>query len=73
MFPRRLRFSRFKKTYKTSSSLVLYMPRKKLKQKTEGQKLAEGFFPVDETNIKYAVEKQYKKIHQKFLETVEKP
>jgi DNA topoisomerase-1 len=49
------------------------MPRKKLQPKTEGQKLAEGFFPVDETNIKYAVEKHYKKIDQKFLETVEKP
>ena len=47
------------------------MPRKKI-LKTQAEKTAEGFFPVDETNIKYAIEKTYKKIDRKPLETVEK-
>jgi len=47
------------------------MPRKKI-PKTQEQKLAEGFFPVDETNLKRAIEKPYKKIDRKSLETIEK-
>ena len=47
------------------------MPRKKI-PKTQTEKLVEGFFPVDETNVKYAIEKPYKKVDWKSLETIEK-
>jgi len=47
------------------------MPRKKI-LKTQAEKLAEGFFPVDETTLKHTIEKPYKKIDMKPLETIEK-
>ena len=48
------------------------MPRKKLK-KTKEEKIAEDYFPVDEKDVKYAVEKEYKKPDRKSLEKIEKP
>ena len=50
------------------------MPRKSKKQdKTREEKIAENYFPVDESNVKGAVEKAYKKPDLKSLETIEKP
>lgn len=47
------------------------MPRKQ--KKTKEEKIAEEFFPVDEDDLKYAIEKKYKKPDRKSLEKVEKP
>ena len=47
------------------------MPRKK--KKTQEEKTAESYFPVDESDLKYAVEKEHKTIDRKSLETIETP
>ena len=46
------------------------MPRKQ--KKTKEEKTAEDYFPVDEDDLKHAVEKKYKKPDRKSLEKVEK-
>lgn len=46
------------------------MPRKQ--KKTKEEKIAEEFFPVDEDDLKYAIEKKYKKPDRKSLEKIEK-
>ncbi|MCH8049764.1 hypothetical protein IH979_03610, partial [Patescibacteria group bacterium] len=46
------------------------MPRKL--RKTKREKVVEEYFPVDESDIKHAIEKKYKKPDRKSLETVEK-
>ncbi len=46
------------------------MPRKK--KKTKEEKIAESYFPVDEDDLKHAVEKKYSKPDRKSLEKVEK-
>ena len=46
------------------------MPRKQ--KKTKEEKTAEDFFPIDEDDLKYAVEKTYSKPNRKSLEKVEK-
>lgn len=48
------------------------MPRKKLK-KTIEEKVAEEYFPIDKSDVKYAIEKEYKKPDIKSLEKIEKP
>ncbi len=45
---------------------------KKKTQKSSEQQTAEEFFPVDTDDLKYAVEKQYKKPDKKSLEKIEK-
>ena len=47
------------------------MPRRK-RAKSKEEKLAENFFPVDETSVSHSVEKEYKKQDYKTLEKVEK-
>lgn len=47
------------------------MPKRK-RAKSKEEKLAENFFPVDETSISHSVEKQYKKPDYSTLEKVEK-
>lgn len=42
------------------------------KRKPKEQVIAEEFFPVDETDLKYAIEKPYKEIDLKSLEKIEK-
>ena len=46
------------------------MPRKQ--KKTKEEKIAEDYFPVDKDDLKYAIEKKYKKPDRKSLEKVEK-
>lgn len=46
------------------------MPKKS--KKTKEEKTAENYFPVDADDLKYAVEKEYKKPDRKSLEKVEK-
>ena len=41
-------------------------------KKTKEEKLVENFFPVDEDDLKHAIEKKYKKPERKSLEKVEK-
>ncbi len=48
------------------------MPRRKKQTKTRQEQVAEEYFPVDESDVKYAVEKEYKKPERKSLEKVEK-
>ncbi|HOW36771.1 MAG TPA: DNA topoisomerase I [Candidatus Pacearchaeota archaeon] len=47
------------------------MPRKKIKKSKE-QKTAEEFFPIRQSDLKHAVEKEYKPLDLKKIETVEK-
>ena len=49
------------------------MPRKIRKkiQKTKEEKVAEEYFPVDESNLRYAVEKEFKKPDKESLEKIE--
>lgn len=47
------------------------MPRKKIKKSKE-QKTAEEFFPIRESDLSHAVEKKYKPLDLKKIETVEK-
>ncbi len=42
-------------------------------EKTKEEKVAENYFPVDESDLKHTVEKEYKKPDPKSLETIEKP
>jgi DNA topoisomerase I len=46
---------------------------KKKRKKSKEEKVAENYFPVDETDLKYTIEKKYKKPDRKDLETIEKP
>jgi len=46
------------------------MPRKK--KKTKEEKVVESYFPIDEDDLKYAIEKKYSKPDRKSLEKVEK-
>ena len=39
-------------------------------KKTKEEKLVENFFPVDEDDLKHAIEKKYKKPERKTLEKV---
>ncbi len=48
------------------------MPRRK-REKTRAETSAEEFFPLDSTDVKYAVEKQYKQPDLQSLTKVEKP
>jgi len=48
------------------------MPRKK-QIKTKEEKVVENYFPVDESNLKNTIEKPYKQIDRRSLETIEKP
>lgn len=41
-------------------------------KKTREEKLVENFFPIDEDNLKHAIEKKYKKPERKSLEKIEK-
>jgi len=45
--------------------------RKKAPKKTKEEKLAENFFPVDESDLKHVIEKEHKEIDVKSLEEVE--
>ncbi len=45
---------------------------RKKRAKTKEEKVAEEYFPVDETDLKIAIEKEYKKPERKSLEKVEK-
>ena len=45
---------------------------RKKRKKTKRERIAEGFFPVGEDNLKYAVEKKYSKPDRISLEKVEK-
>ena len=45
------------------------MPRKPPK-KTKEEKIAENYFPVDESDLKYTIEKEYKKPDEKNLEEI---
>jgi len=45
--------------------------RKKAPKKTKEEKLAESFFPVDESDLKHVIEKEHKEIDIKALEEVE--
>jgi DNA topoisomerase-1 len=42
---------------------------RKKKQKPAEQKIAEEYFPVDEGDVKYAIEKQYKPLETEFTQT----
>ncbi len=42
---------------------------RKKKQKPTEQKIAEEYFPVDERDVKYAIEKQYKPLETEFIQT----
>ncbi len=44
----------------------------KIKKKSKEERTAEGYFPVDRTDVKYAVEKSYLKPGRQSLEIVEK-
>lgn len=46
------------------------MPRKK--KKTKEEKVSEEYFPVDEGDLRYAIEKQYKPIETEFTQTPKK-
>ena len=48
------------------------MVRRRAPKKTKEEKLAENFFPVDEDDVKRAVEKKEKQVEEKSLEEVEK-
>jgi DNA topoisomerase I len=48
------------------------MPKRKKQTKTKEEKLASEFFPVDEEDIKYAIEKPYKRPDLKSLIKIEK-
>jgi len=45
--------------------------RKKAPKKTKEEKLAENFFPVDESDLKHVIEKKHKEIDPKSLEEIE--
>ncbi|MBL7059143.1 DNA topoisomerase I [Candidatus Pacearchaeota archaeon] len=45
---------------------------KKKQKKSKGEKVAENYFPVDETDLKHTIEKKEKKPERKDLETIEK-
>ncbi len=47
------------------------MPRRK-RAKSKEEKLAEEFFPIDETSVSHSIEKEYKKVDYSTLEKVEK-
>ena len=50
------------------------MPKKRTKiKKTKEEKIAEEYFPVDKSDLKHTIEKQYKKPDRKSLEKIEKP
>ncbi|HEA46300.1 MAG TPA: DNA topoisomerase I [Candidatus Pacearchaeota archaeon] len=44
----------------------------KKKKKSQEEKLAEDFFPIDEDNLRYAIEKKYKKPDPGLIEKVER-
>lgn len=48
------------------------MAKRRAPKKTKEEKLAENFFPVDENDVKYAIEKKEKSVDEKSLEEVEK-
>ena len=45
--------------------------RRKAPKKTKEEKLAESFFPVDESDLKYTIEKKIKKLDEKYIEKIE--
>jgi DNA topoisomerase-1 len=47
------------------------MPRKQ--KKTKEERTAEGFFPVDKDDLRYAIEKEVKEVRQEDLERIEVP
>ncbi len=46
---------------------------KKKRKKSKEEKVAENYFPVDESDLKYTIEKPYKKPKISEIETIEKP
>ena len=50
------------------------MPKKRSKiKKTKEEQVTENYFPINPSNIKTTIEKEYKKIDRNLLETIEKP
>ncbi|PIO07281.1 DNA topoisomerase I [Candidatus Pacearchaeota archaeon CG10_big_fil_rev_8_21_14_0_10_34_12] len=47
------------------------MPRKKIQKKSKEEKISENFFPVDEEDVKYAIEKEIKEINPEDLQKIE--
>ena len=46
---------------------------RKKQKKSKEEKIAENYFPVDESNLKNTIEKPYKKLDISKIETIEKP
>ena len=47
------------------------MVKRRPPKKTKEEKIAENYFPVDETDVKHAIEKKEKQIDEKSLEEIE--